>query len=124
MNAKVSMGLRILLGLFVLIFGLNKFLHFIPIPPTPGDGGELMRIYASSGFFSLIGILEILGGLALITNKFVPIALVIITAIMFNAAIFHGLHAPDGIGGAAVGLILSLVLVYANKERFSSLLSA
>ncbi len=116
------MGLRILLGLLVLIFGLNKFLHFIPIPPTPGDGGELMRIYASSGFLSLIGILEILGGLALLTNKFVPLAL--IAAIMFNAAVFHGLHAPEGIGGAAIGLILSLVLVYANKERFSSLLSA
>ena len=124
MNTKVSMGLRILLGLFILIFGLNKFLNFIPIPLTPGDGGELMRIYASSGFFSLIGILEILGGLALLTNKFVPLALTIITAIMFNAAVFHGLHAPEGLGGAAIGLILSLVLVYANKERFSSLLSA
>jgi hypothetical protein len=105
----------------MIALGLNKFLGFIPIPSPPGDGGELMQIYVTSGFLKLIGILEFLGGLALIVNKFVPLALTFITAIMFNAAVFHGLHEPTGIGPAAIALLLSLVLVYANKERFSSL---
>jgi len=123
MNAKVVMGLRILFGLFCLIFGLNKFIGFMPFPPIPGDGGTLMGIYATSGFMKIIGMLEILGGLALLVNKFVPLALTILIAIMFNAAIFHGLHDMANIGGAILGLILGLVLVYANKDRFSDLLS-
>ncbi len=124
MNTTVSMILRILLGLFMVALGLNKFLGFIEIPNPPGDGGELMRIYITSGFLKLIGVLEFLGGLALLVNKFVPLALTFITAIMFNAVVFHGLHDPAGIGGAVVALLLSLALVYANKDRFSRLLSA
>jgi len=83
-----------------------------------------MGIYGSSGFMSIIGILEILGGLALLLNKFTPLALTILVAIMVNAVIFHILHDPAGLGGAAVGLILGLVNIFGIKERFSSLLSA
>ena len=83
-----------------------------------------MGIYASSGFLKFIGVLEILGGLALVVNKFVPLALTFLVAIMFNALIFHLLHDMGGIGGAAVGLILSLILVFLHKGRFAELLRA
>lgn len=124
MNPKVTMGIRVLFGVFCLIFGLNKFLGFIPMPEMTGDAGTLMGIYAGSGFMTLIGVLEILGGLALIFNKYVPLALTILTAIMFNAFLFHAFHDMGGIGGAVLGMILSLILVYAYRDRFDSLLSA
>lgn len=123
MNPKITMVLRILFGLFCLIFGINKFAHFLQFPAIPGDGGTLMGIYASSGFMKLIGILEILGGLALIIGRYVPLALIVMIGIMFNATVFHALHDIGGIAGAAVGLILGLVLVYALKTRFLSILS-
>jgi len=124
MNTKVVMGIRILFGLFCLIFGLNKFIGFLPFPPIPGDGGTLMTIYATSGFMKIIGILEILGGLALLIGKYVPMALAFMIAIMFNAVIFHALHDPVNIAGAVLGLVLGLVLVYAYKARFASLFSS
>ena len=124
MSSKVKMGIRILFGVFCIIFGANKFANFLPPFEIAGDGGVLMGIYFSSGFFFLIGALEFLGGLALVTNKFFPLALTILTAIMFNAIVFHILHDPAGIGGAALGLILSLTLVVLNKDRFSQVLSA
>ncbi len=124
MNAKVTMGLRILFGVFCLVFGINKFAGFLEFPPIAGDGGTLMGIYATSGFLKIIGVLEILGGLALLLNKYVPMALIFMIAIMFNAAVFHALHDMGGIAGAILGLILGLVLVYAYKSRFLSVLSA
>ena len=124
MNTKVVMGVRILFGLFCLIFGLNKFIGFMPFPPIPGDGGTLMAIYASSGFMKIIGVLEILGGLALVIGKYVPMALVFLVAIMFNAFLFHALHDPANIAGAVLGMILALILVYAYKARFASLFSS
>lgn len=123
MNPKITMGLRILFGLFVLIFGINKFVGFMPFPEIPGDGGVLMGIYASSGFLKIIGVLEIVGGICLLLNKYVPLSLIFMSAIMFNAAAFHGLHDLANIGGAIVGLILSLALIYAYRERFTSILS-
>jgi len=122
MNPKITMGIRILFGLFCLIFGLNKFIGFLPFPPIPGDGGTLMGIYATSGFLKIIGILEILGGLALIVGKFVPLALTFMIAIMFNAAIFHLLHDPPNVVGAILGMVLGLILAFAYKERFADLL--
>ena len=124
MSDKLTMAVRLLLGLMMLIFGINKFLNFLPMPEIPGDGGTLMGIYFTSGFMSIIGILEIVFGLALLLNKYVPLALTFIVAILFNAFIFHALHDMAGIGGAAVGLAMSLYLVYAYKVRFLSLLSA
>ena len=124
MNSKVAMGIRILFGVFSLVFGLNKFFGFLEFPEIPGDGGALMGIYYTSGFLKLIGVIEILGGLALLINKYVPLALTFLIAVMFNAAIFHALHDMGNIAGAALGLILGLLLVYANKDRFSELFKA
>ena len=97
---------------------------FMPFPPIPGDGGILMGIYATSGFLKIVGVLEVVFGLALLLGKYVPLALTILIAIMFNAIIFHALHDPANIAGAILGIVLGIILVYANKDRFSSLLSA
>jgi len=124
MNEKVTIIVRILFGLFCLFFGLNNFAQFIVFPPIPGDGGELLRIYGASGFMHLIAIMEILGGLALLTKKYIPLALTVLIAILFNATVFHALHDPENIVGALLGLIMGLVLVYAYKVRFFSLMSS
>jgi len=83
------MGLRILFGIFCLVFGLNKFIGFLPMPVIEGDGGVLMGIYATSGFLNIIGVLEILGGVALLANKFVPLVLTVMCAIMCIAFLIH-----------------------------------
>jgi len=124
MNDKVKMGLRVLLGVAMIVFGANKFGHFMPMPPPEGEWAVLMGSFVSSGFLKLIAVLEIVFGLLLVLGKYVPLALTIIAAIMFNAAVLHGLYDPANIAGALVFLILSLVLVYMNKDRFSDLLSA
>ncbi|MDY8134623.1 DoxX family protein [Aquimarina sp. 2201CG5-10] len=123
MNSKVILVFRILFGLFCLFFGLNSFIGFMEFPPIPGDGGTLLGIYATSGFFKLIAVLEIVGGIALLIGKFIPASLIILIAIMFNAAVFHVLHDMAGIGGSLVGLILGLILVYGYKDKFSSILN-
>lgn len=123
MNPKISMGARILFGLMCLLFGIDKFVSFLALPPIPGDGGELMRIYAKSGFLKIIGALEILGGLALLTNKFIPLAVIVMLAIMFNALIIHLLYDPENSVGAIAGLLMGFVIMYGEKERFSFLFS-
>lgn len=59
------------------------------------------------------------GGFALLINCFVPIALTLITAIMFNTTVLYFLHDPSGIGPAAFCLIVGIVFLYAKKERLS-----
>ena len=123
MNSKVTMGIRILLGVLMLVFGLNKFFGFMPMPEMTGDAGTLMGIYSTSGFFTIIGIIEVLGGLALIVGKFIPLALTFLIAVLFNAVLFHIFHFPEGIAPAIFGLVMGLIMVYAHKDRFSTFLA-
>lgn len=121
---KLTLAIRVLLGLLMVVFGLNKFLNFLPELVISGDGGTLMGIYFTSGFMKIIGALEVVFGLALLLNKYVPLALTFLIAILFNATIFHLLHDLPNIGPAIGGLLMGLYLVYAHKVRFISLLSA
>ena len=124
MNPKVIMILRLLLGAMMLLFGIDKFFQFLNVPPIPGDGGKLMDIYARSGFLTILGVLETLAGIALLVNRFVPIALIITIAILFNATLIHLMYDPQNVIAALLGMIIGIVLVFSDKERYGSLFSA
>lgn len=121
MNSNLTKILRLLLGGLMLAFGLDKFFHFMTLPPIPGDGGILMEIFARSGFLHVIGVLETLAGIALLTNRFVPIALTLTIAILFNATLIHLKYDPENVIGALPGMVIGIILVISNKERFGSL---
>jgi uncharacterized membrane protein YphA (DoxX/SURF4 family) len=123
MNAKISLVIRFIVGAAMVAFGFNKIIPFMPEPEMAGDAATLMGIYGQSGFMSIIGILELVCGILLLVNKFVPLSLVILVAIMFNATLYHALHDPVNIAGALVFMVLCIVLVYVNRDRFKTMLS-
>jgi uncharacterized membrane protein YphA (DoxX/SURF4 family) len=125
MNKTITMTVRIFLGAFLLIFGVNKFADFMPPPELSEQMSTVMGALMSSNFMTIIGVLEILCGVLILAGKYTPLALTFAIAIMLNAALFHVLmDTPANGGGAIIGLILAVVLVYAHKDRFTSLLSA
>lgn len=78
---------RVLLGAVFLVFGLNHFLKFIPmdqqpVQPTPAEqfGGAL----ASSGYLNVVKVLEVTGGLLLVTGLFPRLGIIILTPIIVN----------------------------------------
>lgn len=123
MNGKLVMALRIGFGVFCMIFGINKFIEFLPPFPLEGEAGTLFQIYFDSGFLKLIGAFEVIFGLLLVLKKYVGLALIWLVAIMFNALLFHLFHDPATIGGAVLGLALALANVYFHKDYFSKVLS-
>ncbi|MFT6383618.1 MAG: putative membrane protein YphA (DoxX/SURF4 family) [Bacteroidia bacterium] len=88
-----------------------------------GEMGKLMVTLGSS-YLMVIGGFEVVCGLLLAFGKMIPVALTIITAIMFNAVLFHILkNDASQSAGAAVGLILALVLIFLGyKNRFKEYL--
>ena len=117
--------IRILLGLIVLVFGLNKFLHFIPMPPHPGEAGEFMGALAKSGYiFPIVAIVEIGTGILLLINKYKALALIILFPVMLNAFLFHAFLDLPGIGAAAFAVIMNVFLMFRTKSSFNELLKA
>ncbi|WP_372793824.1 DoxX family membrane protein [Lutibacter sp.] len=122
MNSKLTMVLRILLGLILLIFGANKFLDFMPHMEMPEPAGNLMGAMMASGYMlKLVGASEVVVGLLLLVKKWVPFALIVLAPISVNMIFFHLFLAPAGIGPAAIVTIINGILIYDNWSKLKIL---
>ena len=122
METRVTMVIRILLGLAMFVFGLNKFLHFMPTPEHHGAAAEFLGALATSGYiFPMTAVVETLCGFLLLTGLFVPLALVLLAPVMVNIVAFHVFLDPNGIAVAAVLAVLHLYLGVANLDRYNVL---
>lgn len=113
---------RYLLGLIFLVFGLNGFLHFIPMPPPKGAlaaqfGGA---IFASHYWVVVFGI-QVIGGILLLINRYVVLALIVLGPVIVNIFFFHALMAPEGLPLAAVVVVLWLILAVRYKQYLSGI---
>lgn len=115
---------RIFLGLVFTVFGLNGFLGFLPMPEMGQEGGAFMGALAATGYmFPLIKGTEVVAGLLLLGNRYVPLALTLLAPVTVNILLFHTLLEP----GAAMPLLIvaaQLGLAYAHRAAFRGVLSA
>ena len=124
MNSKVFMILRILLGVFVLVFGLNKFLNFLPAPEGMSEAaGAYFGALISAKVISLVAIVEIAAGLALIFNKYGALLALILMSVSVNIVLFHATLDPGNIVPGIVLLVLNIVALYGYKDKYKNLLS-
>ena len=109
----------------LVVFGLNKFLSFLPALELTGTAKIYMDGLFASGFtFPVIAIVEILVGIALLANKYVPLALILFAPISVNILLYHVvLDLPNGAVGFVV-FAMNLILLFANKKSYDSLLTA
>ncbi|HEV7364958.1 MAG TPA: hypothetical protein VGN76_03850 [Gemmatimonadales bacterium] len=120
----VTVIARILLGLILVVFGLNGFLNFIPqgAPPT-GLAGQFMSALVGSHYFWVVAAVHLASGALLLANRFVPLALTLFGPVLVNIISFHLFLYPTGIAPAVVVTVLWLIVFYANRQHFSGLFS-
>jgi putative oxidoreductase len=118
-----SLVARLLLGFVFLVFGLNGFLHFIPMPPPAGLAGRFMEVVFASHYWVLIFAVQAIGGLLLLVNRYVPLALVLLGPVIVNILNFHILMAPEGLPLAVIVTALWVVVALRNKRHLAGILS-
>ncbi len=122
MNSNFAKILRIILGLGLIIFGLNKFFGFMPIPELPEDASSFMSSLQATGYvLPIVGFLEIVIGLMLIVNKAVAFALLLLAPISINILLFHLFLDLPGIGGAIVIAVINAILIYKHWKVYRPL---
>ena len=115
---------RLLLGLGFFVFGLNGFLHFLPMGPMPtGLAGQFFVVMTQSHYMVPVFALQLIGGILLLINQFVPLALTILAPIIVNILIFHITMQPAGLPPGTVALILWIVLASRLWSHFAPLLT-
>jgi uncharacterized membrane protein YphA (DoxX/SURF4 family) len=120
-----SIVARYLLGLMFTVFGLNGFLNFIHQPP-PTDPlvlqflGSVSQSHFAAFFFAM----QVLGGLLLLSGYFVPLALTVLAAELYNILAFHLTLAPASIPPALVAAVLWVLVFLQYRENFKGIFSA
>jgi len=115
---------RYLLGLIFLTFGLNGFLHFIPMPAPTGVAGQFLGAFFVSRFYVVIFLLQIVPAVLLLANRYVPLALTILGAVIVNILCFHVFMAPAGLPLAVVVTILWFLTASSVRSAFAGILQS
>ena len=111
---------RLLLGLISVVFGLNGFLNFLSMGPMPtGLAGQFLGALSLSHYYWVVAALQIMGGVLLLVNRFVPLALVLLGPVIVNIICYHVFLNHSGAGFAAVVTVLWLIVFYGHRQPFS-----
>ena len=116
---------RYLLGLIFTVFGLNGFLNFIHQPPPTNPLTIRFLVSVSqSHFAAFFFAVQVLGGLLLLSDFFVPLALTLLAAELYNILAFHLTLAPATIAPALVASVLWVLVFLQYRESFKGIFSA
>jgi uncharacterized membrane protein YphA (DoxX/SURF4 family) len=120
-----SIVARYLLGLLFTVFGLNGFLNFIhQPPPTNPLALQFFGAIVASHFAAFFFAGQVLGGLLLLFGRFVPLALTVLAAELYNILAFHLTMAPATIAPALLAAVLWVLVFLQYRESFNGIFSA
>ncbi|MDT0632411.1 hypothetical protein RQM47_01030 [Rubrivirga sp. S365] len=119
---KVVTAARYLLGVLLLVLGLNGFLDVIPQPPPPDDGGAFLGALVSGGVLPVVKAFEVVVGVLLLAGRFVPLALVVLVPITVGILLYHVRFDPAGGVAAYLVAVLHGVLLWGYRAHLMPLL--
>ncbi len=115
---------RYLLGILFTFFGLNGFLHFLPMTPMPDLATQFVTLLSASHYMAPIFLIQVCCGLLFLVNRYVPLALAFIAPVIFNILLFHITMAPAGIVLGLVATICWFIVFYSLRGTFAGLFVA
>lgn len=126
MSARIritSLILRVLLGLLFVVFGLNGFFHFMPMPPMEGAAASFMGALAATGYmFPLIKGTEVVAGALILSGRATPLGLVLLAPVLVNILAFHLVLTPGEAGMSVVLVAMSLGLAWIHRSAWRGLI--
>ncbi|HKL38174.1 MAG TPA: DoxX family membrane protein [Bacteroidales bacterium] len=105
--------LRVLLSVILIVFSLNGFFSFLPMPEPPEAAARFLQALGEAGYvFPLLYGVEIIIGVLLLLNRYTPLALLAFSPIALNILLYHLVLDPmGGIAGyltVLIGILLSM----------------
>lgn len=117
---------RILLGLVFAFFGSNLLFQFLPNPPIPpGPLRDFTGVMGSTHYMAVVGFFQLVPGLFLLINRYVPLALTVLAAEIVNILTTHILVIHSGIFPIPILVaVLWLLVFWSVRSAFSGILQA
>ena len=112
MKSRTTIAARVLLGLVFFGVGMNGLLNLIPLPPAEGSAAVFIGgLVASRYFFPLLFLTYLVTGAALLTGRFVPLALTVLAPIVVNIGVMH-LFVPSSVAEMCLAALVTGLEVF------------
>jgi hypothetical protein len=116
---------RILLGLIFAFFGANLLFHFLPNPELPpGPLKDFSTVMAATHYMTVVGFFQFVPGVLLLINRYVPLALTVLAAVLVNILTTHILVMHGGFPAPIVAALLWCVVFWQHRGAFAGIFSA
>jgi putative oxidoreductase len=112
---------RYLAGVIFLVIGLNGFLNFLPFPPPGRVAAQFMGALYVSHYLWVIFAFQVVAGVLLLVNRYVPLAVAVLAPVIVNILVFHATMAPSGLPLALVVALLWALIFVDVRAAFSGL---
>ena len=122
MKTHLSKWLRIFLGVFLVVYALNQFLHFLPTGYTemPEDARNFLDAVVM--YLPLLYFFEIVTGLFLVINKWVPFILIVLFPLSVSFLIFTFANQDlSETWPALIVAVLNVILLFNEREKYKPL---
>ena len=120
MKSKILFVLCLLTSLMFINAGLDKFLHYMPMPKEmPEKMVKTGKAFMEIGWLMpLVGAVEILGGLLLIFPRTRPLGAIIIVPVLTGILLANISMAPSGLPIVFVLIAIILWVIIDNREKY------
>lgn len=120
MKNKILLGVSILFGIMFINAGLDKFLHYMPMPEEMSDNMmNAMSAFQTIGWLMpLVGVVEILGGLLFLFKKLRALGALIIFPVMVGILLTNVITDTSGLPLALVFIAINLWVIYENRKKY------
>lgn len=124
MNSNAFKWARIILGLFLITYALNQFLHFLPTSYGQMPEDSMYFIDAIAMYLPYLYIFEIFIGLLLVINKWTPFIIIVLFPLSVSFLIFNMTNNDiSKFWPAIVVAFLNIMLVIDNSKKYKPLFS-
>ena len=117
---------RLLMGLVFAFFGANMLFHFLPNPPLPpGPVKDFTTVLNVTHYDMVVGFFQLVPGLLLLVNRYVPLALTVLAAQLVNILTTHILvmHGAN-LAIPIVVVIMWCIVFWSVRSAFDGILQA
>lgn len=95
------------------------------LPEAPPAATALRdALFAAGYFFPAIYLVYLIVGVAYLTNRFVPLATIVLVPITLNVFVYHLFLAPATLPVSGVLVVPNLLMIYACREAYMPLWQA
>lgn len=125
MKDKIVLGIQIVSGLILVVFGLNGFLQFMETPVQNQQMGSYLGAVFATGFiFPIVSVVLLVSGISFLTNKFSSLFAIILMPVILNAFLAHLFLDTKGIEPSAFLLIATILVMINNKQKYVQIFKA